>query len=223
MYEDTDDTIIKNWNRIVKKDDTVYHLGDFGNFFSSEDVDAFLKKLNGKKHLIIGNNDNDAVIDATEWVSVSPMKDILIKYKNSFGEITHQEVTLCHYAMKVWKHSGYGSWQMFGHSHGSMPVDQGAYQCDVGVMNWNEGPVSFFQIKKVMETRFFVPKDYHGKAGTTNIPEQKPRYTRTPVTSYTAPDSEKDNDQLYKDLFGEEWLNKWNRLESVKFGGKTDV
>ena len=46
--EEMDNAIINNWNNTVNEADTVYHLGDFGNY----DV---IKKLNGKVFLIIGN------------------------------------------------------------------------------------------------------------------------------------------------------------------------
>lgn len=46
--EEMDNTIINNWNKTVSDKDTVYHLGDFGNF----DV---IPKLNGMINLIPGN------------------------------------------------------------------------------------------------------------------------------------------------------------------------
>lgn len=51
-----DDLIINNWNRIVGKDDTIYHLGDIGSLTQGE-LTNLLKKLNGKKILIKGNHD----------------------------------------------------------------------------------------------------------------------------------------------------------------------
>ena len=48
--------IINNWNSIVKKDDIVYHLGDF--FFGSKyDLTNIISKLNGNIYLIRGNHD----------------------------------------------------------------------------------------------------------------------------------------------------------------------
>ena len=32
-----------------------------------------------------------------------------------------QLVVLCHYAMRVWDRSHYGSWHLYGHSHGNLP------------------------------------------------------------------------------------------------------
>lgn len=46
--EEMDETIIKNWNNTVSPEDEVYHLGDFGDYSKS-------KELNGKIHLIFGN------------------------------------------------------------------------------------------------------------------------------------------------------------------------
>lgn len=45
-----DKEIIKQWNKIVKPDDIVYHLGDFGNL-------DMLKKLNGRIRLVMGNHE----------------------------------------------------------------------------------------------------------------------------------------------------------------------
>lgn len=44
------ETIIKNWNYKVTKNDIVFILGDIGN-------EAYIKELNGKKYLIKGNHD----------------------------------------------------------------------------------------------------------------------------------------------------------------------
>jgi calcineurin-like phosphoesterase family protein len=55
--EEMDNTIRDNWNSLVKKSDTVYHLGDV--FFGSKELFIpFWKSLNGNKHLIFGNHDN---------------------------------------------------------------------------------------------------------------------------------------------------------------------
>lgn len=46
--EEMDKTMINNWNKIVSKDDIVFHLGDFGDY-------KRVKELNGIKMLILGN------------------------------------------------------------------------------------------------------------------------------------------------------------------------
>lgn len=55
--EEMDAALIKNWNETVSNKDLVIHLGDFA--LGSRDYTAsIIKKLNGKKYLIMGNHDN---------------------------------------------------------------------------------------------------------------------------------------------------------------------
>jgi calcineurin-like phosphoesterase family protein len=47
--------MIERWNeRPVRNPDIVYHLGDF----AFADQTPYLSRLNGQKHLIIGNHDH---------------------------------------------------------------------------------------------------------------------------------------------------------------------
>lgn len=49
--------MIENWNKIVKDQDKVYHLGDV-YISDGERMNSILKRLKGKKRLILGNHDN---------------------------------------------------------------------------------------------------------------------------------------------------------------------
>lgn len=50
--EEMNNIIINNWNNIVKKEDTVYLLGDVGDY-------EYLKLLNGNIIIVLGNHDNE--------------------------------------------------------------------------------------------------------------------------------------------------------------------
>ena len=55
--EEMNETMIENWNSVVKPGDKVYHLGDV--FFGSKDEFKRLwPRLNGSKRLIVGNHDD---------------------------------------------------------------------------------------------------------------------------------------------------------------------
>lgn len=55
--EHMNQTMIDNWNSVVKKGDKVYHLGDVF-FGSKQDFAKLWPKLNGSKRLVVGNHDD---------------------------------------------------------------------------------------------------------------------------------------------------------------------
>lgn len=52
-----EETLVENWNSIVKPEDEVYVLGDFA-LGDRSDVGRILSRLNGTKYLALGNHDN---------------------------------------------------------------------------------------------------------------------------------------------------------------------
>lgn len=50
------ETMIENWNKVVKPGDHVYHLGDFC-MGSKTIVGRIIPRLNGRKRLVVGNHD----------------------------------------------------------------------------------------------------------------------------------------------------------------------
>lgn len=147
--KEMNETIIENWNKVIKPQDYVWILGDIGWFKNVKEVDSFLRKLNGNKGLIVGNHDKPFVLKSYHWSDIGHLKDI--KYKD-------QPITLCHYAMRVWDLSHFGSWQLYGHTHAQLP-DVGLLQYDVGVDNNNFTPISFEEIKEIMDKIPFIPID----------------------------------------------------------------
>lgn len=54
---DMNETMVDNWNSVVKPGDKVYHLGDV--FFGSPvHFKALWPRLNGRKRLVVGNHDD---------------------------------------------------------------------------------------------------------------------------------------------------------------------
>lgn len=153
---DMNEQFIKNWNAVVRPDDQVYHMGDFA-FLPSEYAIQIARRLNGKKFLVFGNHDRKLRKD--------PAFLKFFIWARDFAEIkiNDQDITLCHYAMRVWNKSHHGAWQLFGHSHGTIPDDPGSLSLDVGVDCWDYTPVSLDQITKRMKAKTFVPIDRHGR------------------------------------------------------------
>ena len=134
--DDHDRALIDNWNSIVGKDDTVWHLGDFAYRCSPQQSRRIFNDLNGEKHLILGNHDFKNETRKLSWASISELTEV-----NLGGQI----FVLCHYGLRSWRNMRRGSIQLFGHSHGRLP---GTSQCiDVGVDNFNYRPVSAAEIR----------------------------------------------------------------------------
>ena len=116
-----DEALIDLWNATVLPDDELWHLGDF-MWARQGEPDMLLRRLNGRKHLIIGNNDPDTVTRATGWASVQHYAEI---------RIDGQMLVLCHYPFRTWNQMGRKSINLHGHSHGRLkPMPR---QFDVGV------------------------------------------------------------------------------------------
>lgn len=108
--EEMDETIIANWNAVVRDTDDVYIIGDFC-YRSSRSPMWYLKRLNGRKHLIVGNHDRHLLNDEEvmkEFVSVDKMTYL------KDGEYT---VTLCHFPLAEWNQYYRGAWHIYGHIH----------------------------------------------------------------------------------------------------------
>lgn len=147
--EEHDEALIANWNSVVRKEDQVYHLGDFG-FGSTSSLLEIRKKLNGKIYLIRGNHDKSIkkeILPYFEWV-----KDVHFLTVQEEGET--YKIFLSHYSHRAWDRSFRGSWHCFGHSHGNLPEYELSF--DVGVDCWNYYPVNLKQIKEKMNSIIYA-------------------------------------------------------------------
>ena len=140
--EEMDEAMIENWNTTVGHRDKIIVLGDYV-FYSKRAVTdpmGIFRRLNGQKHLIIGNHDREATFKLP-WAWV---KDTyFLKHLNQEG------IWLSHYPHRSWRNSFHGSWHLFGHNHGNMPPYGKSF--DIGVDCWDFTPVEFEIIKMRMD------------------------------------------------------------------------
>ena len=146
--EEMTEMLIQNHNQIVKPTDETYHLGDiFWKHTPVWQANSILDRLNGKHYLIWGNHDEVAkqVKPRFEWT-----KDL-----HTFKE-GKVNIVLCHYAMRVWYNQHYGSYCLYGHSHGQLPEDK-SLSYDIGVDCWNYFPVSIEEVVAKMKKKAEMP------------------------------------------------------------------
>ncbi|WP_237478635.1 metallophosphoesterase family protein [Lichenibacterium dinghuense] len=127
-----DDALIQSWNAIVRPQDVVWHLGDFAHAPKGA-TKRYFRKLNGRKHLVVGNHDGDEA-RSCGWFSVHELTSL---------RICGVRLVLCHYPLLSWQGSKRNqdgdvhSIACHGHVHGT-PADPRVphldpYRIDVGV------------------------------------------------------------------------------------------
>lgn len=130
-----DDTLISNWNAVVKPDDKVYHLGDVG-FKSFTKVKEIFDELNGRKILIKGNHDNFK----------------LSQYAQIFADVRAyhilDKILLAHIPVHP---DSLGRWQgqVHGHTHSDNLSDPRYFNVSVEVIEYT--PINFNKVRKYYE------------------------------------------------------------------------
>ena len=146
------ETLIANWNSVVGPDDIIFHLGDFCLGGSAEWTNI-LNRLNGKIYLIVGNHD----IKNLRQGYYSRFEHIAMQMHIEVGK---QKIYLNHCPFLCYGGAYRDTWQLFGHVHTSKQntgIDAPRLhmlfptQYDVGVDNNNFTPVSFEQVKRIIE------------------------------------------------------------------------
>lgn len=107
--EEMKETIIKNWNDRIDKNDEVYILGDM--FWYNEEAPEVLSKLKGRKYLVLGNHDR-VNAEMEKYFIWSDKKIAVIKDGD-------RKVVLCHYPIAHWEGQTHTppTIHLYGHIH----------------------------------------------------------------------------------------------------------
>lgn len=158
--------MVSKWNEVVSPEDTVYYLGDFSMAFRS--VELFPNRLNGTKHMILGNHDfahsyhKKGKKDKQLWVDKYLENGFATVKESDSIEINGQQVLLHHMPYKgkdkshnVDKYDQYrledtGLWLLHGHIH-TFALKIGK-MINVGVDRHDFKPISTDRIIELMNT-----------------------------------------------------------------------
>lgn len=149
--EEHDETLIENWNKRVRKQDTVFHLGDVGIATTTYILDT-VARLNGRKHLIAGNHDQvfpghrDSHKHQARWMEVFDSvqaygarrigkKRVMMAHLPYVGDHT-KEIRYPEFRLP-----NTGALLLHGHVHDKWKVR--GNQVNVGVDVWGLKPVMF--------------------------------------------------------------------------------
>jgi calcineurin-like phosphoesterase family protein len=112
--EEMDAVLIKNWNKKVKKNDVVFHLGNFA--WDPITARKVLKKLNGTIFFLKGSQDDALVEVIHEFPNASFLDNDII-------ELIDFDLVFCHYPLSVWNGKDSGTIHMHGHTVFSHKTD----------------------------------------------------------------------------------------------------
>jgi calcineurin-like phosphoesterase family protein len=143
--EEMDERMVAAWNEVVQPSDTVWHVGDFAHRIDARRKRAIFSRLNGSKHLVPGNHDDNDTL-RLPWASVGQIQEITVD---------GQRLVLCHYGMRTWPRVHRGALHLYGHSHGTLPGN--AQSCDVGVDCWDFRPVTLPVIRTALDRSAVEP------------------------------------------------------------------
>lgn len=139
--------IIKNWNKTVKTEDDVYILGDVFYRYDGN-MKELLQKLNGHKHLIIGNHEKQLLKNKQALY----MFDSVEYYKEIFDTVNGKQVQviMCHYPICEWNGYFKNSIHLFGHIHNNTTNDtykiikkiKNAYNVGADILNFSPQTLS---------------------------------------------------------------------------------
>ena len=100
------------------------------------------------------------------WASAQDYRELTVTRLSDDGVEMTFTIVLSHYPFLTWNKSHHGSWNLHGHSHGSLITsrpDSGhpARRLDVGVDVWGFAPVSLDKLIDVMQDRAGETVDHH--------------------------------------------------------------
>jgi len=129
--DEHDTAIIDAINHYVKRDDILFHLGDF--CWRARQAGHYRQRLNVREiHVARGNHDAPSLgkhVSSMDWM-------LFRKFNSDFRSNLHFHMQ--HFAMISWKKQQHGGYGLYGHSHGLFEEKLNTFQpgrraMDVGI------------------------------------------------------------------------------------------
>jgi calcineurin-like phosphoesterase family protein len=133
--EEMNKVLIEAWNSVVKKEDIVYVLGNFG--WDPETTEECINKLNGRVHLLLGEEDAAAIeiselSDTTDKLTISD-KQIDVYQKSG--------IVFSYWPLEEWPKRRKGYINAFGYPSNKFKTDHKKGVINVNCDSWNFKPV----------------------------------------------------------------------------------
>jgi calcineurin-like phosphoesterase family protein len=131
--EEMNAALVENWNSVVKRDDRVYHLGDFA--WDMATAKEIRPQLNGHIRLVIGNHDDVPKLAATGMFT---RMSLWRAFKDWNFTATHIPLAL--------SETREGAFNVHGHKHNDPNFDRQEHQINVCTEMTNYTPIHVEEI-----------------------------------------------------------------------------
>lgn len=139
--EEMTETLIKNWNSVVGKNDIVYVVGDFA-LCGKQKIIEIGQRLNGRKRLILGNHDQ---------ASVDTYREAGFEFVYNHPIVLNDFFIVSHMPMSCLPSDGVYA-QIFAHVHNDpIYATATARSCCVSAERINYTPIEFEVLYKTMK------------------------------------------------------------------------
>jgi calcineurin-like phosphoesterase family protein len=141
--EEMNETLILNWNSVVKEEDIVYHLGNFAwDPFSAEKA---LRELNGSIIFILGEYDDSLLELYDMFDGIEIIEDQIYKDANIKSVISH-------WPLEEWSGKKRGIFHYHGATLKNLKTDlRKMNRVNVCTDNWNYTPQKISDLKNMFE------------------------------------------------------------------------
>lgn len=158
------EVLIDNWNELVDDKDIVFYLGDLSFERNGNETKNIVDQLKGKIHYILGNHDDEKKIaKLNRFETISDYVNLLVDDEDNPRK--KQGIIMMHYPILSWDKAHHGDWHLHGHCHQSLANKKIEYYnrkvLDVGCNGWGYKPVSYNEIKNIMNTKDIENVDHH--------------------------------------------------------------
>lgn len=125
------DALIEAHNAVASRTTNVYIIGDFAVGKDEKAKRRIFDKMNGRKHLIIGNHEKNDTL-RLGWASEPSYRKTVIDNGRS--------IFLDHLCARSWPGMYREAYHFYGHTHGRLPSH--GRSMDVGIDSWGYAPVT---------------------------------------------------------------------------------
>ncbi len=136
--------LLASINYAVKKQDTLYILGDVGFKNATKDLEDFIKSINCRVKICDGNH------DSIKQLKKLHEKGIIQDFKHEYNiQYRNNYFHLSHFPKREWEYFFLNGYHCYGHTHGQLP--RYLRSMDVGIDNIGYSPIHLDEVVRQLD------------------------------------------------------------------------